>query len=146
MVHNAPTPVHPNRDPTAPSTSATQNPSGGRIPLWHSIKPSDDSPDWLADQDGRKPFSFYFGPHERGRKNRAALAHIKCKHHQFLGPRGRTQAGICADYIADGRCKPNCSLTHFLAGKAEKYAGGSPERGRHLAKSVGAALASIYSA
>ena len=111
-----------------------------------TIKPPDDSPNWLAGQGNRKNFDFYFGDNDKGRKNRAILENIKCVHHK---PRGRSKylVGICADYVAGGRC-PNgklCKLSHFLVRYSKRFAGGDHNKANKLCKQVEAAFASINS-
>jgi hypothetical protein len=102
---------------------------------WYVTKPADDSPMWLAGTDGRKSFSIYFGKTDAGRKNRAALANIKCKHHR--SGCSNHQAGICADYLAGGSCtKSNCKLTHFLVRGAKQLTMGSDVNAKGLVQKL----------
>ena len=112
---------------------------------WDTDKPVEDSPDWLAGRGTRKPFAYYFGDDDKGRKNRAMLANIKCLHHKSRN-RQQTNVGICANYVAGGRCAdPACKLAHFLVRHATRAASGNSGKGEKLCQQIEAAFASIYS-
>lgn len=109
--------------------------ANGAVQRWHTDKLPEDSLDWLAGQGNRKNFAFYFGDDEKGRKNRAALANIKCLHHKSRGLQ-RSMVGICADYVAGGRCSnANCKLAHFLVRHATRMAWQLQQRRKTLPKS-----------
>jgi hypothetical protein len=128
-----------------PRGTRPQDDDDQRTPTWHVTKPMDDSPEWLANIQGRKSFNFYFGQNDKGNKNRAALANIRCKHHTS-GRRSNRLLGICPEYVAGGACaKPDCKLVHFLKRRARQLAHNSNPRAKELIQELNAFFTHLYS-